>query len=138
MSLIDNDLLSVQEARILLEHAAGSVEALESLPLSLVEDFLTHLREGLYQNARTYADLAFDESDYGNPQEEAQLIEWVLTDVLDDVCAQTPVQEIVWDTKSAAVYLSSRLACRTNSAIAAVLCTPLKKPHCFFGWCSCT
>ncbi len=106
MSLIDNDLLSVQEARILLEHAAGSVEALESLPLSLVEDFLTHLREGLYQNARTYADLAFDESDYGNPQEEAQLIEWVLTDVLDDVCAQTPVQEIVWDTKSAAVYLS--------------------------------
>ena len=106
MSLIDNDLLSIQEARILLEHAAESVETLESLPMSLVEDFLVQLREGLYQNAHTYADLAFDESDYGNPQEEAQLTEWVLTDLLDDVRAQTPVQEIVWDTKSAAVYLS--------------------------------
>ncbi|WP_028264471.1 aldehyde dehydrogenase family protein [Atopobium fossor] len=106
MSLIDNDLLSIQEARILLEHAAESVETLDCLPMTLVESFLVRLREGLYQNAHAYAELAFDESDYGNPQEEAQLIEWVLTDVLDDVCKQTPVQKIVWDNKSAAVYLS--------------------------------
>ena len=45
MSLIDNDLLSIQEARILLEHAAESAEVLEGLPASLVDDFLTHLRE---------------------------------------------------------------------------------------------
>lgn len=107
MSLIDNDLLSIQEARILLEHAAESVEVLEGLPSTLVDDFLTHLREGLLPKAQEYAEEAFAESDYCSPEDEAGLTKWVVTDLLDDVCSQTPVQRIVHSRKgSAEVCLS--------------------------------
>ena len=37
MSLVDTDLRSVQEARILLEHAEESREVLEGLPGTLVD-----------------------------------------------------------------------------------------------------
>ena len=64
MSLIDNDLLSIQEARILLEHAAESVEVLEGLPAALVDDFLCHLGERLVPMVGEYAQEAYAESDY--------------------------------------------------------------------------
>ena len=95
MSLIDNDLLSIQEARILLEHAAESAEVLEGLPASLVDDFLTHLRERILPKAREYAEASFSESDYCSPEDESELTKWVLGDLLDDVRAQTPVQKII-------------------------------------------
>ena len=95
MSLIDNDLLSIQEARILLEHAAESAEVLEGLPASLVDDFLTHLRERILPKVREYAEASFAESDYCSPEDESELTKWVLGDLLDDVRAQTPVQKII-------------------------------------------
>ena len=95
MSLIDNDLLSIQEARILLEHAAESVEVLEGLPAALVDDFLCHLGERLVPMVGEYAQEAYAESDYCSPEDEATLTGWVLTDLLDDVRAQTPVQRII-------------------------------------------
>lgn len=94
MSLVDTDLRSVQEARILLEHAEESKEVLEGLPGTLVDGFLKALRERLLPNCGAYAQLAVAESDYGNEEDEQALIEWVLTDLLDDVCAQTPTQEL--------------------------------------------
>mgnify|MGYP003375310614 FL=1 len=47
MPLIDNDLLSIQEARILLEHAEESQGVLEGLGDGLVRGFLQQLRERL-------------------------------------------------------------------------------------------
>jgi acyl-CoA reductase-like NAD-dependent aldehyde dehydrogenase len=107
MSLIDNDLLSIQEARILLEHAAESAEVLEGLPGTLVDDFLSHLRDGLLPKAQEYAEAAYAESDYCSPEDEEGLTKWVVTDLLDDVCSQTPVQKIVTSRNgSAEVCLS--------------------------------
>lgn len=94
MSLVDTDLRSVQEARILLEHAEESREVLEGLPGTLVDGFLEALRERLLPHAASYAQLAVDESDYGNAEDEQALIEWVLTELLDDVYAQMPTQEL--------------------------------------------
>ena len=108
MSLIDNDLLSIQEARILLEHAAESAEVLEGLPASLVDDFLSHLKERLLPLAGAYAEQAFSESDYCCAEDEASLTEWVLTDLLDDVCARTPVQKIVRSRSGAAEVCLSK------------------------------
>lgn len=73
MALIDNDLLSIQEARILLEHADESVKVLEGLPAPIVDDFLAHLRETLLPKVAQYARLAYEESDYCDPSDEAQL-----------------------------------------------------------------
>lgn len=95
MALIDNDLLSIQEARILLERADESVKVLESLPAPIIDDFLAHLREALLPKAAQYARLAYEESDYCDPSDEAQLSTWVLTDLLDDVLHEVPVQKIV-------------------------------------------
>lgn len=94
MSLVDTDLRSIQEARILLEHAEESREILEGLPGTLVDGFLETLREHLLPCAESYAQLAVSESDYGNVEDEQALIEWVLTDLLDDVCSQMPTQEL--------------------------------------------
>ena len=94
MSLVDTDLRSVQEARILLEHAEESREVLEGLPGTLVDGFLEALRERLLPHAASYAQLAVDESDYGNAEDEQALIEWVLTELLDAVYAQMPTQEL--------------------------------------------
>ena len=94
MSLVDTDLRSVQEARILLEHAEESREVLEGLPGTLVDGFLEALRKRLLPHAASYAQLAVDESDYGNAEDEQALIEWVLTELLDDVYAQMPTQEL--------------------------------------------
>ena len=87
-------LRSVQEARILLEHAEESREVLEGLPGTLVDGFLEALRKRLLPHAASYAQLAVDESDYGNAEDEQALIEWVLTELLDDVYAQMPTQEL--------------------------------------------
>ncbi|ERL06753.1 acyl-CoA reductase-like NAD-dependent aldehyde dehydrogenase [Olsenella profusa DSM 13989] len=107
MSLIDNDLLSIQEARILLEHANESVEVLEGLPASLVDDFLHHLGERLLPRAEEYAEASYAESDYCSPYDEAALTKWVLTDLMADVCAEAPVQKIIRSRRgSAEVCLS--------------------------------
>lgn len=97
MPLIDNDLLSIQEARILLEHAEESQGVLEGLGGPLVCTFLHGLRERLLPQAGDIAKQACRESDYGNPEDERALIEWVLTELLDEVSGQLEVQQIYRD-----------------------------------------
>lgn len=97
MPLIDNDLLSIQEARILLEHAEESQGVLEGLGDGLVRGFLQQLRERLLPQAGDLAKQACLESDYGNPEDERALTEWVLTEMLDEVSSQLEVQQIYRD-----------------------------------------
>lgn len=108
MALVDNDLRSIQEARILLEHVEESKEILEGLPSALVDDMLVALAEHLLPRAGEYARAAVMESDYGNAADEEALIVWVLTDLLADVRSQVPVQDIYEraTTHSAEVGLS--------------------------------
>ena len=94
MSLVDNDLLSIQEARILLERAEETKAVLEGLPGTLIEAFLNEVRAQLLPRCEEFAQAAVAESDYGCAEDERALTEWVLNDLLDDVRAQTPVLEI--------------------------------------------
>lgn len=97
MPLIDNDLLSIQEARILLEHADQSQGVLEGLGEGLVRGFLQQLRQRLLPQAGDLAKRACFESDYGNPEDERALTEWVFTEMLDEVTSQLEVQQIYCD-----------------------------------------
>ncbi len=111
MSLVDNDLLSIQEARILLERAEESKAVLEGLPGTIIDAFLAEIRTRLQPSCKAFAQLAVEECDYGNAADEQALTEWVLTDLLDDVCAQTSPLEIYSrpETHSAEVGLSKGL-----------------------------
>lgn len=111
MSLVDNDLLSIQEARILLERAEETRAVLEGLPGTLIDGFLHELASQLKPCCEKFAQQAFEESDYGCAADEQALTEWVLTDLLDDVCTQTPPLEIYSreSTHSAEVGLSKGL-----------------------------
>lgn len=94
MSLVDNDLLSIQEARILLEHVEESKEILEGLPATLVDGFLAEFAKALLPHVDEYAQLAYEQSDYCSPADEAALTRWVLEDLLAEVAAQVPAQDI--------------------------------------------
>ena len=94
MSLVDNDLLSIQEARILLEHVEESKEILEGLPATLVDRLLAEVATALLPNVDEYAELAYAESDYCSPADEAALTRWVLEDLFSEVSAQVPAQDI--------------------------------------------
>lgn len=94
MSLVDNDLLSIQEARILLEHAEESQESLEGLPATLINSFLATLRDELLPRCAEYAQNAVQESDYGCAEDDAALTQWVLQDMLAEVSAEISVQSI--------------------------------------------
>ncbi len=111
MSLVDNDLLSIQEARILLERAEESKAVLEGLPGTIIDAFLAEIRTRLQPSCKAFAQLAVEECDYGNAADEQALTEWVLTDLLEDVCAQTAPLEIYSrpETHSAEVGLSKGL-----------------------------
>ena len=94
MSLVDNDLLSIQEARILLERVEESKEVLEGFPAELVGDFLAKVSETLLPKCDAYAAMAYCESDYCTAEDEAALTKWVLEELYPEVSAQVPVQEI--------------------------------------------
>ncbi|MCC6102821.1 MAG: aldehyde dehydrogenase [Olegusella sp.] len=108
MALIDNDLLSIQEARILLEHANESVKLLDSLPPSISKNFLISLRKTLILKIEQYATLAYEESDYCNSSDEARLIKWVLEDLLVDTLHEPPVQKIIEERNGYSKVLLSK------------------------------
>lgn len=99
MPLIDNDLLSIQEARILLERADGAARVLEALGDPTAMSFLLALREELAPRCRDFAEQAVEESDFGTVEGEAEYAAWVLGDLLDEVVNEPGVQRIgtgVW------------------------------------------
>lgn len=94
MALIDADLQSVQEARILLERAVQAQHMLEELPERIVDAFICELARRLLPQCEALAEQAVGESDYGCARDEAELLRWVLTDLLAEVRAEQPVRRI--------------------------------------------
>lgn len=94
MTRVDDDLLSIQQARVLLERAEESRVVLENLSSEVIDDFVACITEKMLPKCTEYAEAAFAESDYGNAEDEAALTEWVLTELFEDVCRQVPVQKM--------------------------------------------
>lgn len=70
MNLIDNDLLSIQEARILAENARDAQQRLLSLPQEKLDSAVRAMAEVVSQNAKALAMESVDETDYGNWQDK--------------------------------------------------------------------
>ncbi len=64
-TIIDNDLLSMQEARILAENAREAQKILAAFPQEKLDEIVDHMAEEVGKYAKELAVMSSDETDYG-------------------------------------------------------------------------
>lgn len=70
MNIIDNDLLSIQEARILAENAFEAQKKLAAFPQKKLDEIVERMAEEVDKHARELAMMSCDETDYGKWQDK--------------------------------------------------------------------
>ncbi len=65
MNIIDNDLLSIQEARILVENAREAQKKLAAFPQKKLDEIVELMADDLNKHAQELAMMSSDETDYG-------------------------------------------------------------------------
>lgn len=70
MNIIDNDLLSIQEARILAENAREAQKKLATFPQKKLDEIVEHMAEEISRHTRELAIMSCDETDYGKWQDK--------------------------------------------------------------------
>lgn len=66
MKIIDNDLLSIQEARILVENAREAQKKLATFPQKKLDEIVERMAEEISKHIRELARMSSEETDYGN------------------------------------------------------------------------
>ncbi len=69
--IIDNDLLSIQEARILAENACAAQKQLSAFSQEQLDKIVEAMAEAVYQYAEPLAVISRDETDYGKQEDKA-------------------------------------------------------------------
>lgn len=70
MNIIDNDLLSIQEARILVENAREAQKKLATFPQEKLDEIVERMAEEIEKYAGELARMSSDETDYGKWQDK--------------------------------------------------------------------
>ncbi len=70
MNIIDNDLLSIQEARIIAENASEAQKLLATFPQEKLDEIVEQMAEEIGKYARELAIMSQDETDYGTWQDK--------------------------------------------------------------------
>ena len=70
MNIIDNDLLSIQESRILVETAREAQKTLATFPQEKLDEIVERMAEEIEKHASELAKMSSDETDYGNWQDK--------------------------------------------------------------------
>ncbi|QAT42364.1 aldehyde dehydrogenase family protein [Aminipila luticellarii] len=70
MNIIDNDLLSIQESRILAENAREAQKALATFPQEKLDEIVERMAEEIDKHIGELAKMSCDETDYGNWQDK--------------------------------------------------------------------
>ncbi|ABO51780.1 acetaldehyde dehydrogenase (acetylating) [Desulforamulus reducens MI-1] len=70
MNRIDNDLLSVQEARILVENAREAQKILATFPQEKLDKIVGHMAEAVYKQAKELAIMSHKETGFGKWQDK--------------------------------------------------------------------
>lgn len=81
MNIIDSDLLSVQEARILLEGALQARAELRMTGQRRLDQVVVHVAQSLKSHVDELVHLAYYETDYGNPEDERLLLAHLLDEL---------------------------------------------------------
>ena len=70
MRIIDHDLLSIQEARILAENAYEAQKALAAFPQEKLDEIVERMAEAISKHTKELAVMSSDETDYGKWQDK--------------------------------------------------------------------
>jgi acetaldehyde dehydrogenase (acetylating) len=70
MNIIDNDLLSIQESRIIAENAGEAQKLLATFPQEKLDEIVERMAEEIGKHARELAIMSFDETEYGKWQDK--------------------------------------------------------------------
>ncbi|OBR92915.1 aldehyde-alcohol dehydrogenase [Clostridium ragsdalei P11] len=70
MNIIDNDLLSIQESRILVENAARAQKMLATFPQEKLDEIVERMAEEIGKHTRELAVMSQDETGYGKWQDK--------------------------------------------------------------------
>lgn len=70
MNRIDNDLLSVQEARILVENAREAQKILATYPQEKLDKIVGQMAKAAYKNAKELAIMSYEETGFGKWQDK--------------------------------------------------------------------
>lgn len=70
MNIIDNDLLSIQEARILVENARDAQKMLATFPQKKLDEIVERMVEEVFKHAKELAMMSSDETNYGKWQDK--------------------------------------------------------------------
>ena len=100
MNVIDSDLLSVQEARILLEKAREAREELALTGQRRLDQVYLHLIKRIKPHVDELVELAYKETDYGNPRDERRLLIHLLEELPKRLEAMTCVGVIEHDKQT--------------------------------------
>lgn len=111
MGLVDDDLLSVQESRVLLEQANHAREPLEWMEPGIEDAVLGDFQDVLVAQAPSLARQAVAESDYGNADDEAELMVWVARHLIAQALKQEPVHSLRREADGSMVALLPRGVC---------------------------
>lgn len=70
MKIIDHDLLSIQEARILVENAKEAQSKLATFPQEKLNEIVERMAEAASKHTKELAEMSCDETDYGKWQDK--------------------------------------------------------------------
>ncbi|MBP1743035.1 MAG: Acetaldehyde dehydrogenase (acetylating) [Firmicutes bacterium] len=70
MNIIDNDLLSIQESRIIVENASTAQKLLAAFPQEKLDEIVERIAEEIGKHARELAVMSQEETDYGRWQDK--------------------------------------------------------------------
>ena len=76
MRIIDHDLMSIQEARILVENAHEAQKTLATFPQAKLDEIVECMARAIAPHAKELAVMSSDETDYGKWQDKFRLREF--------------------------------------------------------------
>lgn len=110
MKVIDTDLLSVQQARILLEQAESSKESLLEIDMEERNDLLNKIKQYYKANIDQLAKMSFEETSYGRYEDEIKLGKYYLDNLDNELDSYPNIFDIVSGQNSRQVALSKGLS----------------------------
>lgn len=136
MEIIDIDLISVQQARILLEEAVDAKDILIEIDKEQREELLRKIKKYYLENLDELTELAHEETSYGNSEDEKKLAQYFINNLnrqmktypyINEVCDMGHYNKTVGLSKGLslvfiapylstistieAIYLATRSAC---------------------------
>lgn len=93
MRFVDKDLLSVQEARILMENAGEARKVLAGFEQERLDRIVVHMAQAAAKHARELAIMSCEETEYGNWQDKYRK-----TGISANTCPRSLRPCVLWES----------------------------------------